>query len=1304
MKRLLFVMAMVSSFAFTILGQGTTGTLSGTVSGPDGVLPGATVVARDNNSGREITATTNEEGFYQLPQLEFGTYTVRITAAGFKTLVANELKIDVGRAATLSPSLEIGDVSAEVTVTAGADVITANTAQVSNTVSPQQILSLPLITRSPLSLTLLQAGTSSNGATTINGMRTSMTNITRDGINIQDTFIRSNATDFAPGRPSVDDTAEFTITTTNQEADQGYGSSQIRLVTPRGTRDWHGALFAYNRNSGFAANNFFNNRSSTPSISEKPPFRNRNQYGGKVSGPLYLPWFGESPKPFLEDKAVFFFSYEGIKDPVSAAATRTILSPTAQAGAFQYNRTVFAAGAAGDPINTTVGNAIVTCPEKRTAAQVSICSISNILGFGVGRGLAVPGTIDPIIQSRILSRLPTTSNFTGGDGLNTAGYRLIRRADQTRNQYASRFDYDINDENSLLFIYNYNREVNLRTDLDTGGFSAIPDGEQSSDNKQYTAAYRRVFSPKIVNEFRGGLFQSSVPFYRLSAPNVYNLAIPLVSNPENNFGNQGRDTKSWNFQSNGDWLAGNHSFKFGGQLQFFEVQSYNDAPNGSIVPTVSVGVGTQTPQFSAASFTGIGGISTAQLGTANALLGLYAGLVNASNQMYSVPTIAEGFKAQRVNEPYKHGAHALYLADRWQISPQLTLSLGVRWEYYPPLYIESGVALEPLIDNADDPLPSILRQNGTYVPVGTNSGRENEYYKRQYDNFLPNLGFAWAPAFEGGIGKLLFGSRSVIRGGYSHALGNDSIITSIRNAAVGNQGLAATNVSVPNQNGRLSGGFTLPSTPTFIPPPRTFLQNNTSAFGFFGTVFAIDPEIEVTRVKQISFGWQREFWGNTAFEARYVGTSSNNLVRSIDYNQVDIRSNGFAADFNRALSNLNINTAERNARIATCVAGGGTTATCTTQVNTQLPLSAAFNPALPGSAALTVFPLLGGNALIGTAPGPGQAAINATIESLIRAGTPADLAITYISNNLNNHPSVASPGNVPFIKFLPNPASGVVNILGNGAKYNYHSAQFEVRRRFSQGLYFQANYTFSKNLTNSAASNASQSLVEPFLDNLQPELDYTRADFDQTHAFKFNGVYQLPFGQGKRFLTGGGWSDKLFGGWEIAGVVVWDSGVPISFLDPRGTLNRGGRSGRQTANTNLTTEEIKGLLGRFEQDGKIYWIDPSILCSNGAATLGFGQAPCAGQVFFNVEPGQTGNLGRAIINAPSFFNVDATLMKNIKFSESMRLQLRLEAFNLLNNVNFFPGASQQSINSTTFGQITSAGAARQLQLAVRFEF
>ena len=1260
------LLAILTVFTLQIAIQaqtGTTGKLSGTVSGPDGLLPGATVVVTDNSTGRVVTVTANESGYYQIPQLEFGTYTVKITAPGFKTLIGNEQKIDVGREAVFNAVLQVGDVSAEVTVTAGADVITANSAQVSNTVSPQQILSLPMITRSPLALTTLQAGVQSNPfqGTSINGARTSMTNITRDGVNIQDTFIRSNATDFAPGRPSVDDTAEFTITTTNQEADQGYGSSQIRLATPRGTNDFHGALFAYNRNSAAAANNFFNNRARLPNgqpdpASIKPAFRNRNQYGGKVSGPLWLPYFGEGTPALLKDKAVFFFAYEGIIDPVSqtTGTTRTILTPSARAGAFTYLRT----------------NSTSVTPFCPSMAIGSVCTIPNFLDFArtnLAGGATLPLTIDPLVQSRIINRLPTVSNFTAGDGLNTAGFRQLKKSNQDRDQYSARVDVDVNDTNSFLVIYNYNKEVNLRPDVDTESFNITPDVEQFSDNKQFTAAYRRVFSSNFVNEFRGGFFKTIVPFDTTNDQGAFHLIPTLVGSPNNTFMDQGRFTNSINYQSNGDLILNKHNLKFGGQLQYFKVDAYNDA---GILPSVSLGTNVNTPTFGLTNFNAHGGI--ASVAAANNMLALFAGIVSSTSQSFNVQSLSTGFEATRQIEPIRHANHSLYIADRWQISNQLTLSLGVRYELFPALRLENGLALEPVIDNLDDPLPSLLRQNGTYNVIGTNSGKKNTYYKTQYNNFAPNIGFAWTPSFKSGIGKFIFGERSVVRGGYSHAFANDSIITSIRNAAIGNQGLARTASTVSNQNGRLSAGtYALPAAPAFVQPPRTYLQNNTAAFGpFFGTVFAIDPKIEVSRVKQISFGVQREFFGNTAVELRYVGTNSNNLVRSIDYNQIDIRANGFAADFNRALN---------NDRLCTATVG------CTTGAN--------FNAAVAGSQPLPVFSLMGANALL----------TNATILGLIRGGTPAELALTYIVNNLNNHPSVAAPALVPFVKFLPNPASGVVNILENGSYYKYHSFQGEVRRRFSQGLYFQANYTFSKNLTNSVGT--SQALVEPFLDNANPQWDVQRADFDQTHTFNVNGVYQLPFGRGKRFLSGGGSSDKLFGGWELSGTTQWASGAPITFTDPRGTLNRTGRSGRQTAFSSLTADQIQSLIGIFERDGKIYWINPSVINpANGRAANGFGQAGFTGQAFFNVNPGETGNLGRTLINGPNVLTINMALLKNIRFTENVRIQLRAEAFNLLNNVNLFNNVQFADINSTTFGQITSAGSSRQMQFAFRFEF
>lgn len=1284
-----FLLIIISSvFAFAQ----TTGRLSGTVKDSAGAsLPGATVTARDNSTSKETTTTTNDQGEYLFPQLEFGTYTVTATSSGFKTSTFTDVKIDVGRDYSLDPVLQAGKIDEVVTVTGGAEIVTSQTAQVSNTVSPQQILSLPLLTRNPLALTGLQAGVSANSAqlTTINGMRTTFTNITRDGLNIQDTFIRANATDFAPGRPSVDDTGEFTITTSNQEADQGYGGAQIRLVTPRGTKDFHGALFAYNRNSEFAANSFFNNRNGTVK-----PFRNRNQYGGKISGPMWIPGFGEGGPTLFKDKGFFFFAYEGIRDPVTAVANRTILTPTARAGAFRYQRT-----------NTT--DVTPFCPAQTVG---TICTIPNVLTLGqtIFPTQGIPGTAPGAITS-YLNTLPTTGNVSGINGdsvsvggvvtpMNTYAYRFNRASNQTRNQYSARADVDIDENNSLLWIYNFNREVNLRPDVDTSGFETSPDVEQFSDNTQFTMAFRRVFSQNFINEFRGGVFTSVVPFDRLSAPTEI-LQFPLVTTPLQ-FLDQGRNTKAYNVQSNADWIVGDHNFRFGGQMQFFKVNAYNDA---SILPIATLGTGPGST-FSTANLTGVGGMSAAALANLNGMLATFGGLYNGVFQSFNVADIQNGFqRGATAFTPFRYENHALFFADRWRATSNLTLSLGVRYELFPALRLNNGLASEPVITNIDNPLGDLLNPAGIYNPIGGNAGRRNAYYKTDYNNFAPNLGISYAPSFESGVLGFLFGqNKTVLRAGYSHIYGNDSIVTSINNAAVGNAGLARTQNSIQGIEGRLNAG----ALPVVAPPaytgfPRTYLQNNGPGLGnYFGTVFAIDPKLETPMVEQYSVGIQRELFGNMALEVRYVGSRSKNLGRGVDLGQIDIFNNGFLADFIRAQNNMR--------------ASGGATG----------------NPFCVGAGCvpLTIF----------TNTGPAAGRLNvggtnglnlATFTTALNAGTPADLALNFINstssvtgglNNLNNQPCTGvqrnaagaiiytcNPAAVPNVRFLPNPGSGVIDLFLNDGKYNYNSLQVELRRRFSNGLYFQTNYTYAKNLTN--AVGTSQQLFEPYLDNANKDWDYQRADYDQTHTFNFNAIYQLPFGKGKMFLNNGGILDKIVGGWEISGLGQWTSGAPITFVDTRGTYNRTARSARQTPNSTLDNNGIQALVGVFEANGNIYWINPSIInpaTGRAAETYTVAGTPPwgTGQVFFNTNPGQTGNIGRTLIDGPGYFNVNMALLKNIRFTETMRLQLRAEAFNVLNNVNFVQNTQFANINSTTFGQITAAFGPREMQFAARFEF
>ena len=144
-RSLLLVLALLLSTA-AVFAQSTTSSLIGTVSGPDGVLPGATVVVKDNKTAKEVTVTTDSDGGFKVPNLEIGFYTVTITAPGFKTFSAEEVKLEVGKDYNLTPKLEIGAITESVTVTAGTDIVNSTDGKLNGTVSNKQLTELPLLT------------------------------------------------------------------------------------------------------------------------------------------------------------------------------------------------------------------------------------------------------------------------------------------------------------------------------------------------------------------------------------------------------------------------------------------------------------------------------------------------------------------------------------------------------------------------------------------------------------------------------------------------------------------------------------------------------------------------------------------------------------------------------------------------------------------------------------------------------------------------------------------------------------------------------------------------------------------------------------------------------------------------------------------------------------------------------------------------------------------------------------------------------------------------------------------------------
>ena len=194
--------------------------------------------------------------------------------------------------------------------------------------------------------------------------------------------------------------------------------------------------------------------------------------------------------------------------------------------------------------------------------------------------------------------------------------------------------------------------------------------------------------------------------------------------------------------------------------------------------------------------------------------------------------------------------------------------------------------------------------------------------------------------------------------------------------------------------------------------------------------------------------------------------------------------------------------------------------------------------------------------------------------------------------------------------------------------------------------------------------------------------------------------------------------NRLAGGFQLNSILSIASGAPITFVDVRGTLNRVSRSARQTPQTSLSKEQIKDLIGVYRTPCGVFFINPSVININpqtcqgtGRASEGLDTTQFNGQVFFNNGPGQTGTLERAFVNGPLTVNWDASIIKNIQMSETRRLQLRVEAFNLLNHANFGVNSLQQfgvgsvfDINSSSFGRLTTAFSPRIVQLVGRFEF
>jgi len=521
------------------------------------------------------------------------------------------------------------------------------------------------------------------------------------------------------------------------------------------------------------------------------------------------------------------------------------------------------------------------------------------------------------------------------------------------------------------------------------------------------------------------------------------------------------------------------------------------------------------------------------------------------------------------------------------------------------------------------------------------------------------------------------------------------------------------------------------------------LQTSPASFQTTGTIpitpfsgqspNAFAPNLRTPYVQSWSVGIQRELTPSTVIEVRYVGNHSVALWRQDNLNEINIFENGFLQEFKNAASNLAICNANLNTTCLAAEQGAGILPVTATKgvadyANLGLPgqqnlpiFTAAFTGSTSGSQTASsnwrsgtfITPLLNGGAgQIGNVLGTTSTFMCAMFGSNAFGLNPVSGLTNCPQPTAGNGITPAGAG-FPVNFFIANPqaSSGGAFRFYNGSQSTYNSLVVEMRRRPAHGLEFSGSYVFSRALTNYYGDSSSSFTQFTTLRNT----GYSKgiSPWNLTHQFKFSGIYEFPFGPGRKWNSDNRFMQRLIGGWQLAGINRWQTGRPF-LLQSGGTANL-------TFNSNdsgvtligITPQQLQSQLAirkttNSQGLGQVFYFPASLIVGGQANSAVL--APCN-------TPGQLCN--RVFLTGPGFFRADISMIKHTKITERVEIELRAEALNAFNNINFYyPGSATStaqagSATSTSFGQVTAAfqdpnttddNGGRILQLVFRINF
>ncbi len=1252
-RNFLVSLAVVLLAATGAWAQTGTSSLHGVVTDKTGAaIVGAKVTLSNGALGLSRNSNTGPGGDFEFLALPPGTYVLTVEMANFRRVERTNLQLLVNTPATLNVTMEVGTAVQTVEVSAQTVALNTTDASLGNVFQSSQITQLPLEGRNLVDLLSLQPGSTREGYVT--GARADQSNATLDGVDINNAQsgnaslaggsgstlviggLATNRTDITSGpvlRLNTEAIEEFRVTTASGNADQGRSSgSQISFVTKSGTNSWHGAGFEFYRGTLFEANDWFSNAAGVP----RTPLV-RNTFGGAFGGPV------------VKNKLFFFYSYEGRHDATATSVSNIV--PLANLGQGTINYTYCTDAACNTP-----AQASLNVTQLQQAYQDT--GINQAALDALAAAAAKYPANDPTV----------------GDGLNTGGFRFNSITPIKLNSHVARFDYTLTSHQNLFVrlneIYDHAAQAQYLPGAITPQVWSHPRG--------LAVGHSWTVGNNWVNNFRYGFTRQA---YTIGGDsNGNDISFRFVFQPNGQSHPVSRVTPVHNITDDVSWIHGSHTIQFGANVRKINnarVSFANGFDNAVTNPSFYLGagdhvsnqfqsyldanhlLGDETVGQSLNSISEVQNAATAAIGrfsqyTANFTFGRDGSLLAAGS-----PSV-RNFATQAYEE---------YLQDAWKIRRSLTLILGLRYSLERPVYETKGFEVQPTVPLGTyfkERLAAAAQGNNFIDPIIINkSGPANggkPLYNWDKNNFQPRIAFAWSPNYSSGLLHSLFGDggKSVLRGGF--AITNDYYGQALAVDWDLNNTLGFTsNFTTPANTYDTVAGSTSPLAPLFtgfnqdvrslpnvvVPGSLVFPLSQPIDEGE-RIETSVDSQLHAPTEYVWNLTYERQMRAGTTLSVSYIGRMARSLLARRDavaFN--DLRDPKSGMDWYTAGTMLE---KQRQQGLDT----------------SQIASIPFFENLFPAGFASIVNNFFGLDPVCSSSdPNPGfdPTWSNTQLFYAMQSRTPRNPCAFFAGNDWTDTQALldqvlffTGAGPTRFMQ----PQYGALSAWSTIGNSNYHALTASLRQRLNT-LTLDFNYTFSHSLDDSSGLQSdfgygSANNSGPFIENpIRPRDNYASSDFDIRHIVNVSTVWQMPFGKGRTLInTSNRALDAIVGGWQLAGIYRWNTGLPIAspFDDARWATN-------WNVQANVTPTA------------------PFHICpnrsTNGIPKL-FGGSGCdikaIYQGFRNAYPGETGP--RNYIRLQGYMNVDMGLSKSfhMPWSEKHQLQLRWDVFNVANLQRF----------------------------------